>query len=127
MTVLLLLWRWLCKRYGINIKFFSAHHPETNGQTEIANRVMKNYLRAYIAYTQDDWIDHLPMAKFTASNHVNASTGVTLFFANHRFYSRTGIEHLGTYKSEQRAELLAADKIIRKQKKMMFFLQDQLA
>ena len=35
------LWRRLCQRYGINIKFSSAHHPETDGQTESANRVMK--------------------------------------------------------------------------------------
>ena len=42
------------------------------GQTKSTNRVMKNYLRAYIAYTQDDWVDHLPMVKFAASNYVNA-------------------------------------------------------
>ena len=48
------LWRRLCKWYGINIKFFSVYYPETNSQTKSANRVIKNYLRAYIAYTQDD-------------------------------------------------------------------------
>ena len=94
------LWRRLCKWYGINIKFSSAHHPETDGQTESANRVIKNYLRAYIAYTQDDWVDHLPMAEFTASNHINASTGMTPFFANHGFHPRTGIEPPGTYEEE---------------------------
>ena len=45
------LWKPLCKRYGISIKFSSAHHLETNGQTEDANKVMKNYLRTYINYT----------------------------------------------------------------------------
>ena len=45
------LWRWLCKRYRINIKFSLAHHSETDGQTKSVNRVIKNYLRAYIAYT----------------------------------------------------------------------------
>ena len=52
MTVMM--WKQLCKRYGINIKFSLAHHPEIDGQTKSANRVMKNYLRAYIVYTQDN-------------------------------------------------------------------------
>ena len=68
------LWKQLCERYGIKVKFLSAHHPETDDQTENANKVIKNYLRAYISYTQDDWVDHLPMAEFLANNHINEST-----------------------------------------------------
>ena len=47
------LWKRLCEQYGIKVKFSSAHYPETDGQTENANKVMKNYLRAYISYAQD--------------------------------------------------------------------------
>ena len=108
-----MLWRRLCKRYGINIKFSSAYHPETDNQTKSANRVIKNYLRTYIAYIQDDWVDHLLMAKFAVSNHVNVSIGMTLFFADHGFHSQTSIEPLGMYKKgEQQTELLAANKIV---------------
>ena len=69
------------------------------------------------------------MAEFATSNHVNASIGVTLFFADHNFYPCTSIEPPGTYKreGEQQAELLAADKIVAQQAEMMTFLQDQLA
>ena len=67
------------------------------------------------------------MAEFAASNYVNASTGVMLFFADYGFHSQTGIKSLGIYKDEQKAELLAADKIVKKQAKIMTFLQDQLA
>ena len=98
-----------------------------NGQTESANRVMKNYLHMYIAYAQDNWVDHLPIAEFAANNYVNASTDMTLFFADHGFHSCTSIKLPGMYKSEWQAELLAADKIICRQKEMMTFLQDQLA
>ena len=92
------LWRQLCKKYGINIKFLSAHHPETDDQTESANRVMKNYLYTYIVYTQDDWVDHLLITKFATSNHINASTDMILFFADHGFNLCTGIESPKTYK-----------------------------
>ena len=67
------------------------------------------------------------MAKFAASNHVNALTDVTLFFADHGFHPRTGIELFRTYKGEQKTKLLAVDKIICRQEEMMAFLQNQLA
>ena len=86
------LWRKLCKRYGIRIKFSSAQHPKTDGQTENANKVMKNYLQIYVSHTQDHWVDHLPMAEFLANNHINKSTGMTPFFADNGFYPCTGVE-----------------------------------
>ena len=44
------LWKKLCERYGIRVKFSSAQHPETDGQTKNANKVIKNYLRAYVSH-----------------------------------------------------------------------------
>ena len=54
------------------------------------------------------------MTEFAASNHVNASTGMTSFFANHRFPPCTSIESPRTFNSEsgQKVKLLAADKIV---------------
>ena len=88
---------------------------------------MKNYLRAYISHLQDNWVDHLPIAEFAANNHINPSTRITPFFAKNGFYLCTDVEppqaNLG---NSQKAELLAADKIIKNQKNMASFLQDQL-
>ena len=122
-----MLWLQLCKQYKINIKFFSTHHPETDSQIKSANKVIRNYLCVYIAYTHNDWVNHLPIAEFAASNYVNALISVTLFFADHSFYPQTSIEPSGTYKRKQKAKLLAANKIICKKEKMIAFLQDQLA
>ena len=108
------LWKQLYKRYGISIKFSSAHYPETNGQTKNANRMMKNYLCVYINNTQNNWVDNLPIAEFAASNHINASTGVTPFFADYGFHPQTNIEPPGTYKGKPKAEFLATDKIVKR-------------
>ena len=106
----------------------SAQHPETDGQTENANKVMKNYLQAYVSHVQDDWVDHLPMAEFTANNHVNESTGMTLFFADNGFHLRTGVEPPQAYQqgTSQKAELLTADKIVKQEEETRSFLQEQL-
>ena len=122
------LWRRLCKHYGIKAQFFSAQHPKTDGQTENANKVIKNDLQAYVSYIQDDWVDHLLIAEFLANNHINKSTEMTLFFADNGFHPQTGDEppHL-CQKAGRKAELLAADKIVEQQQKTHLFLQDQLA
>ena len=83
-----------------------------DSQTESANRVIKNYLHMYIAYTQDNWVNHLPMKKFVASNQVNALIGMTLFFVDYEFHPHTSIEPFGMFKDEQKVEPLAASKIV---------------
>ena len=88
---------------------------------------MKNYLRAYISHLQDNWVDHLLMAEFAANNHVNASTEITPFFADNGFHLCTGIEPpKASPENNWRAELLAADKIVKNQQEMASFLQNQL-
>ena len=118
------LWRRLCERWGIKIKFFLAQHLETDEQTKNANKVIKNYLRAYVSHTQDDWVDYLPMAEFLANNHINKSTEMILFFADNDFHLRTGVEPLKAYKKSRKAKLLAADRIIANQKETVSYLQD---
>ena len=54
------------------------------------------------------------MIEFAASNHISMSTGVMLFFADYGFHFWTNIEPLDTYKGEQKVELLAVDKIVKR-------------
>ena len=42
----------------------TAYHPETDGQTERTNQSLKHYLRAYVDYMQDNWLELLPFAEF---------------------------------------------------------------
>ena len=76
--------------------------------------MIKNYLRVYVSYTQDDWVDHLPIAEFSANNHINESTKMTPFFADNSFHSCMGVEPPQVYQWETRhkTKLLAADKIV---------------
>ena len=89
---------------------------------------MKNYLKAYVSHTQDDWVDHLPMAEFLANNHIKESTGMTPFFADNGFHPRTGVEPPQAYqqRTSRKAELLTADKMVANQEETVQFLQDQL-
>ena len=48
------MWDSLCKLLGIKAKLSTAWHPETDGQSEIANQEMERYLRSYVNHFQDD-------------------------------------------------------------------------
>ena len=120
------MWKRICERYKISIKASTAFHPETDGQTENANKTMKNYLRAFTNYAQDNWADLLPDAEFAANSNVNASTGMTPFFADHGYEPRSGAEPPSTYEGTGRAEILHADDLVRKHEDIRKHLQEQL-
>ena len=69
-----------------------AFHPETDGQTENANKDIKRYLRNFVNYVQDDWLDWLPMAEFAANNTKSSAIGTSPFFANYGFYSKMSFD-----------------------------------
>jgi hypothetical protein len=73
-------WRALWKQLGTNLAMSTAYHPQTDGQTERANRTLEDYLRGYVNYKQDDWDTHLIAAEIAYNNSINASTGYTPFF-----------------------------------------------
>ena len=43
-------WRYLSDRLGVTLRHSSSFHPETDGQTERVNAVVKQYLRAFINF-----------------------------------------------------------------------------
>ena len=85
-------WDELTRQLKIDARLSSAYHPETDGQTERTNAVMEQFLRAYVSYLQDDWIDWLPMAEFTFNNTESATTKVSPFLANSGQHPRMGFE-----------------------------------
>ncbi len=53
---------------------------------------MEQYLRVYINFYQDNWIDWLPLAKFVTNNQVSEAIGFSPFFANYDFHPYLDIE-----------------------------------
>jgi len=47
-------WDELCTRLKIQARLSTAFHSETNGQIENVNDVLKQYLRAFVSFMQDD-------------------------------------------------------------------------
>ena len=61
-------WRALWKKLDTKLKMNTAFRPQTNGQTERVNLVLKEYLGNYVNADQTDWADRVNMAEFSYTN-----------------------------------------------------------
>lgn len=64
----------------------TAFQPETDGQVERTNATLEDYLQHFVSNRQDDWVDWLPLAKFSYNNSPSASMSHSPFFACHGFH-----------------------------------------
>jgi hypothetical protein len=55
-------WQALTAKIRIKTKLSTAFHPQTDGQTERINQNMEQYLRCYVNYEQDNWVEWLLIA-----------------------------------------------------------------
>src|SRR5882757_10582174 len=74
-------WAEICAYSLIKRRLSTAFHPQTDGQTEILNRILENYLRAYTSLEQMNWAKLLPSAEFAYNNSRSSSTKITSFMA----------------------------------------------
>ncbi|KAM2088669.1 hypothetical protein ACFX1T_032717 [Malus domestica] len=85
-------WKTLWKLFGTTLKFSSAFHPQTDGQTEVVNRSLGNLLRCLVGDKPGNWDLLLPVAEFAYNNSVNRSTGKSPFEVVHGFSPRSPVD-----------------------------------
>ena len=82
-------WRHVFELLGSKLHMSTADHPQTDGQTERANRVVADVLRTIA--TPKEWSKQLPFVEFAINNSVHASTGETPFYINGLRHPRTPV------------------------------------
>ena len=82
-------WSSVFRSLGTKIRLSTAYHPQTDGQTERANRVVEEMLRSYIHPLSDDWDKHLTTVEFAYNNSTQRSTGRSPFYVAYGFHPRT--------------------------------------
>jgi hypothetical protein len=75
-----LFWKSLFGWFKTKLAFSSAYHPESDGQTERANRTIEEMLRAFTLDEKMEWDRLLPLVEFAYNNSINASTNVSPFY-----------------------------------------------
>lgn len=78
-------WRRLSACLSMTVQHSSAFQPQPDGQTEIVNSSLNKYLRAFVIFTRDHWVDWLPLVKFSQNNQMSETIGVSSFFAKYDY------------------------------------------
>lgn len=75
-------WKELWKQMGTQLKMSTSYHPQTDGQTERAIRVLEDMLRAYVSKHRTNWDELLTPVEIAYNSSEQASTGFTPFELN---------------------------------------------
>lgn len=67
------LWSSLFKLSGTQLKYSTAYHPQTDGQTEVVNRGLEQYLRAMVLEQPQQWSTYLGWAEFCYNSSYHSS------------------------------------------------------
>lgn len=74
-------WEELFKLSGSTLKYSTAYHPQTDGQTEVVNRGLEQYLRAMTGSRPQQWFDLLSWAEFCYNTSYHSSIRMSPFQA----------------------------------------------
>jgi hypothetical protein len=74
-------WEQLQESLGTHVIRSSAHHPQTDGQTERVNQILEDMLRACVLHYGKDWDKCLSLAEFSYNNSYQSSPKMAPFEA----------------------------------------------
>jgi hypothetical protein len=74
-------WRTLFNLQGTKLCMSSSYHPQTDGQTEVVNRMLEQYLRCFAGDQPRKWVEWIPWAEFSYNTSIHSSTKMTPFEA----------------------------------------------
>ena len=91
-------WSKLFKQVGTKLKFSSAYHSQTDGQTKVVNKCLEMYLGCFAGTKPKQWHRWLSWVEFWFNTNYNVSTQTTPYMA---LYGREPPTHQGRYCSFQ--------------------------
>ncbi|PNX96526.1 transposon Tf2-1 polyprotein, partial [Trifolium pratense] len=74
-------WKELFHLQGTTLKYSSAYHPQTDGQTEVVNRSLEAYLRCFTSENPRQWYKYLHLAEFWHNTAFHSAIKMTPFEA----------------------------------------------
>ena len=70
-------WRELFRLSGTKLRYSTAYHLESDGQTEVLNRTLEQYLRSFVHDRPGTWFSFLSLAEWSYNTSALTSTGIS--------------------------------------------------
>jgi hypothetical protein len=114
-------WRELFDMAGFKLQFSSAFHPQSDGQSEVTNKIIAMYLKCLTGDRSRDWLRWLPWAEFCYNSSFQSSLRTTPF----RVVYSCDPPSMRTY-SLSEARTLAVDGQLRERDEFLTEIRDLL-
>lgn len=72
-------WRELFRLSGTRLRISTVYHPQIDGQTEVMNRVLKQYLSSFVHLQPTNWFHYLSLAEWSYNTSLHSGSGFTPF------------------------------------------------
>ena len=72
-------WHELFRLSDTKLRMSTAYHLQKDGQMEVLNRTLEQYLRAYVHHQPSQWFGFLLLAKWSYNTTIHSGTGVSPF------------------------------------------------
>ena len=102
----------LCYALKIKLKLSTTYHSQTDDQTKRQNSIMKQYLRIFVNFQQNDWIELLSMIEFAYNNNRHAFTQMSSFETMQRYTFRMFFEKFANFKTKSKFAKEHVEKLI---------------
>ncbi|KAL0399243.1 UNVERIFIED_CONTAM: Retrovirus-related Pol polyprotein from transposon.6 [Sesamum radiatum] len=115
-------WSALFKLSGTTLMYSSAYHPQTDGQTEVLNRVLETFLRCFVSEMPHRWARFIHLAEFWYNSTHHSSIGMPPFQALYGRAPPTIVDYV-----EGESPIVTIDELLRQHKKVLATAKYHLA
>ena len=88
-TFTYLFWSELFRLQAVNLAVSAAYDPQSDGQTEIVNKILEQYLRTFTGDRPHQWAEWLPLAEFWFNTNFHTTLKLTPFEALYGYPPQT--------------------------------------
>jgi hypothetical protein len=114
-------WTELFSFLGTQLAHSSSYHPQSNGQTEIANKCLEGYLHFFVSNKQTQWFKWLPLEEWWYNTSFYNATKMTPFMALYGYHPPSITSSL-----KEKDKVQAVEDHIEHQQQVLQILKDNL-